>query len=89
MGCASCGLYRGSASLPHPTPPPLLLALQKLIEEKAVDAKVIFVPGSAFIAPDAGVEVPSSFVRAAFSTAAPEDMDEALARLAVLLRSAQ
>eukprot|EP01147_Barroeca_monosierra_P000883 gene883-7902_t len=66
---------------------------KKLIEEKAVEAKVLFVPGSAFFAPDTDlrtgsnhVPVKTPYVRAAFSTATEEEMNEALQRLAVLLR---
>ncbi|EGD78132.1 hypothetical protein PTSG_09009 [Salpingoeca rosetta] len=70
-----------------------------LIQEKAVDAKVLLVPGEAFIAPDkcdlraqrfdALPRSPSPYVRAAYSTATPQDMDTALQRLASLLRAEQ
>jgi len=53
-----------------------------LITEKAVKEKVLLVPGSAF-SPNGE---PSRYVRAAFSTATPEMMDEALARFGKLLR---
>lgn len=56
-----------------------------LITEHAVAAKVLFVPGSAFM-PDGSK---SSYVRAAYSTASPEQIDEALSRLATLLRQAR
>lgn len=56
-----------------------------LISEHAVSAKVLLVPGTSFM-PDSS---PSSHVRAAFSTASPDDIDEALKRLAGLLRNAQ
>eukprot|EP00729_Bicosta_minor_P000409 gene409-15879_t len=56
-----------------------------LISEKAIEEKVLLVPGSVFLSdPDAK----SGHVRAAYSTASPEEMDEALARLARLLRAA-
>jgi len=54
-----------------------------LIKEKAVDKKVLFVPGQSFATPDTE---PSPYVRAAFSTATFEDMDEAIRRFAELLR---
>ena len=54
----------------------------KLIAEHAVSAKVLLVPGTSFM-PDAS---PSCHVRAAFSTASHEEIDEALKRLAALLR---
>lgn len=54
----------------------------KLISEKAIEAKVILLPGSAFLS-DAGAT--STYVRAAYSTSTPAAMDEALARLAQLL----
>eukprot|EP00949_MAST-11_sp_MAST-11-sp1_P003677 g3677.t1 len=55
---------------------------EQFINEKARDAKVILVPGTAF-ASDGGT---SQYVRAAYSTSSPEQIDEALARLAQLLR---
>lgn len=56
-----------------------------LISEKAVEEKVLLVPGSVFLSdPDAK----SGHVRAAYSTASPEEMDKALERLARLLRAA-
>lgn len=56
-----------------------------LIKEKAVAKKVLLVPGESF-SPDAG---PSPYVRAAYSTASFEEMDEALRRFAELLREEQ
>ncbi len=56
-----------------------------LISEHAVAAKVLFVPGSSFMPCGS----PSSHVRAAFSTATPEQIDEALSRLAGLLKQAR
>jgi len=50
---------------------------------QALDAKVILIPGSAFLS-DAGATSP--YVRAAYSTSTPAAMDEALARLAKLLK---
>jgi len=55
---------------------------QELIETKAVESKVILIPGSVFC-PNPR---PSQYVRAAYSTASPEDMDTALERLAHLLK---
>ena len=57
----------------------------KLVKEKALDAKVIFVPGESFFAD--GDTNPSSFVRAAYSTASFDDIDEALKRFAALCNS--
>ena len=54
-----------------------------LIQEKAVKEKVLLVPGNAFSA--AGEK--SSYVRASFSMATPEQMDEALRRLANLIKA--
>lgn len=56
-----------------------------LITEHAVAAKVLFVPGSSFMPCGS----PSSHVRAAYSTATPEQIDEALSRLAALLKKAR
>lgn len=55
---------------------------EALITEKARDAKVLFVPGRAFFPEGAP---PTPYLRAAFSMATPEDIDEALRRLASLL----
>ena len=52
-----------------------------LITEHAVSAKVLLVPGTSFMPCGS----PSPYVRAAFSTATPDDIDEALRRLAGLL----
>ncbi|GMH47540.1 hypothetical protein TL16_g00087, partial [Triparma laevis f. inornata] len=57
-----------------------------LIMDKAVEKKVLMVPGASFI-PTNGDEHPSSsFVRASYSTASVEEMDEACQRLRDLLR---
>ena len=53
----------------------------ELIQTKAVKSNVLFVPGSVFYANPR----PSQYVRAAYSTASPQDMDTALERLAHLL----
>lgn len=45
----------------------------KLILEKARKKEVLFVPGNIFLPDDA---VPSSYMRAAYSLASPEQMDE-------------
>ena len=58
-----------------------VLETHALTSEHAVTAKVLLVPGSSF--DPAGA--PSSYVRAAYSTASPEQMDAALDRLARLL----
>eukprot|EP00445_Apocalathium_hangoei_P012666 CAMPEP_0203882598 /NCGR_PEP_ID=MMETSP0359-20131031/26793_1 /ASSEMBLY_ACC=CAM_ASM_000338 /TAXON_ID=268821 /ORGANISM="Scrippsiella Hangoei, Strain SHTV-5" /LENGTH=479 /DNA_ID=CAMNT_0050802661 /DNA_START=12 /DNA_END=1451 /DNA_ORIENTATION=+ len=54
-----------------------------LIEGPAREEKVLLVPGQYF---SARPTEPSAFVRASFSTASDADVDEALRRLAVLLR---
>ena len=56
-----------------------------LILEKARDALVLLAPGSAF----ATTEGPSTFARAAYSIASDEVIDEALRRLATVLRDAK
>eukprot|EP00698_Gefionella_okellyi_P023302 TRINITY_DN7923_c0_g1_i1.p1 TRINITY_DN7923_c0_g1~~TRINITY_DN7923_c0_g1_i1.p1 ORF type:complete len:432 (+),score=71.44 TRINITY_DN7923_c0_g1_i1:1713-3008(+) len=56
---------------------------QALIQKDAVAAKVLMVPGQAF-EPN---NKPSPYVRAAFSVASPADQDEALRRLAALLKA--
>lgn len=56
-----------------------------LITKEAVKHKVLMVPGRSFD-PQGGA---SPFVRAAFSTATPEQMDTALSRFAQLLRERQ
>jgi len=53
-----------------------------LIMEKAVSKKVLLVPGQHFM-PD---NKPCPYVRASYSIASPEEMEEALKRLAALLR---
>ena len=53
----------------------------ELIQERAVDAKVLFVPGKVFM-PN-GEDSP--YVRAAYSTASFEDIEEALKRLRALM----
>ncbi|KAH9153577.1 hypothetical protein AeRB84_004196 [Aphanomyces euteiches] len=55
---------------------------KSLIEQKAVASKVLLVPGQVFL-PD---NQKTSYVRAAYSTATPEQMDTALSRLASLLQ---
>lgn len=57
-----------------------------LIKDKAVDKKVLLVPGQSFTIP---TTAPSQYVRAAFSTATHEEIDEALRRLAELVRENQ
>ncbi|KXS11935.1 PLP-dependent transferase [Gonapodya prolifera JEL478] len=54
----------------------------KLVREKAVERKVLLLPGEEFIPSGR----PTPFVRAAFSTATEEQMDEALRRLGELVR---
>ncbi|EOD07435.1 putative aminotransferase [Emiliania huxleyi CCMP1516] len=56
-----------------------------LISAKARDAKVLLVPGQSFMPCGSA----SPYVRAAYSTASPEQIDEALRRLAALLRDAE
>lgn len=56
-----------------------------LISKEAVAKKVLMVPGSAFFPGNPA----TSYVRAAFSTASPEQMDLALQRLGDLLRERQ
>lgn len=55
---------------------------ETMIKERAIARKVVLVPGSHFI-PGAKS---SSYVRASYSTATPEQMDEALRRFAALVR---
>ena len=57
-----------------------------LVMEKAVGKKVLLVPGTSFM-PQQGTKTP--YVRASFSTASPEQIDEALQRLAALVREAK
>eukprot|EP00126_Sphaerothecum_destruens_P004298 Sdes_comp18098_c0_seq1m7533 len=58
---------------------------KQLIETKAIEKKVILIPGSAFIP----LNTTSSYVRASFSTASAQEMEEALKRLASLIREHQ
>jgi kynurenine/2-aminoadipate aminotransferase len=58
---------------------------QKLITERAIDSKVLMVPGQSFM-PNGEA---SPFVRAAYSTASEEDMNEALRRFGELLKQAK
>ena len=58
---------------------------KSLIEEKAAAANVLFVPGQAFDPLDR----PSSYVRAAYSTASRDDMNVAMQRLADLIKAGQ
>jgi kynurenine/2-aminoadipate aminotransferase len=54
-----------------------------LISSKAVEAKVLFIPGQS-CSPTNSI---SPFVRAAFSTATDAELDMAMSRLATLLRN--
>jgi len=56
---------------------------RSLIVDKAVKAKVLMVPGSAFEVEEG---IKSQFVRASFSASTPELMEEALKRFGDLLR---
>ena len=56
---------------------------KKLVEGKALEAKVLLVPGQAFSPNDH----PSNCVRAAFSVASDQEMDIALQRFATLLKN--
>ena len=66
-----------------------------LVRDELGPAKVLMVPGESFTstenacerASEDEVRPNSSFVRASYSTASPEDMDAAFARLGALLRS--
>lgn len=55
---------------------------EALITQGALDAKVLLVPGAAFRSAEAP---PTGYVRAAFSTASIDEIDEAMRRLALLL----
>lgn len=55
---------------------------QELIQTKAIESKVLLVPGAVFL-PNPR---PSPYVRAAYSTASPKQMDIALKRLGQLLK---
>lgn len=56
---------------------------KKMIEVKAREKNVLFVPGSAFMIDQTQ---PCSYIRASYSTATPEEMDLAFKRLADLIR---
>lgn len=58
-----------------------------LVTKEAAAAKVLFVPGSAFFPGCGSAKTP--YVRAAFSTASPAEMETALERLGGLLRARQ
>ena len=64
-----------------------------LVKVKAVDAKVLFVPGVEFMPSNHRKPVGQSpvcpFVRASFSTATEADMEEAVRRLAAVVREAR
>jgi kynurenine/2-aminoadipate aminotransferase len=55
-----------------------------LVKTKGLEAKVLFVPGESFYPCTSG---PSPYVRAAYSTASYEDIDEAVRRFACLIKS--
>lgn len=57
-----------------------------LVKTRAVEAKVLLIPGSSFAAAAAPLST-SPFVRAAFSLASEEEMDVGMERLAGLLKS--
>jgi len=57
---------------------------ETLIKKKAIEKKVLMVPGFEFF-PNNDV---TSYVRASYSTATKEEIDEALKRLASLLKDA-
>lgn len=56
-----------------------------LINEHAVASKVLLLPGRSFLPRDGK---PTAYVRASYSVATPEMMDEALHRLALIIRQA-
>ena len=56
----------------------------KLVKEKALTEKVILVPGESFLVNDS---IKSNYVRAAFSSAELNDIDEAIRRFAKLCKS--
>lgn len=56
---------------------------KRMIEVKAKEKNVLFVPGSVFMIDDTQ---PCSYVRASYSTATPEQMDLAFQRLAELIK---
>ena len=58
-----------------------------LIQNKAVSAKVLMLPGEAFIVDSSTPAVKDAmFVRASFSVATDEQIEEALKRFAALLK---
>jgi len=56
-----------------------------LVHKRAVEAQVLLIPGASFAAGTA--PQPSTYVRAAFSTASEAAMDAGIKRLAALLRA--
>lgn len=56
---------------------------KELIEKKAIEKEILFVPGSGFYV---DASAPTSFFRASFSLIAPEQMDIAFQRLAQLIK---
>lgn len=58
----------------------------ELILKKALDAKILLVPGGAF-SPEPTETPKSAHVRAAYSSATDEEIDTALSRLAIMLES--
>ncbi|XP_021025392.1 kynurenine/alpha-aminoadipate aminotransferase, mitochondrial isoform X2 [Mus caroli] len=56
---------------------------KQLIEEKAIEREVLFVPGNGFFIDGSA---PTSFFRASFSLATPAQMDTAFQRLAQLIK---
>lgn len=56
---------------------------KRLIEEKAIEREVLFVPGNGFFIDSSA---PTSFFRASFSLATPAQMDTAFQRLAQLIK---
>ena len=66
----------------------LLVAVEDsndLIMERAIEKKVLMVPGASFIPTNGDVRPISSYVRASYSTASVEEMNEACLRLRELL----
>ncbi|CAL8383854.1 unnamed protein product [Arctogadus glacialis] len=59
---------------------------QQLIMEKAIEKEVLMVPGGVFMIDSSK---PCPYVRAAFSLATPQQIDEAFRRLSLLIREAQ
>ncbi|XP_064636608.1 kynurenine/alpha-aminoadipate aminotransferase, mitochondrial-like isoform X2 [Lineus longissimus] len=55
----------------------------KLIMEKAIEKEVLLTPGNAFMIND---QLPSPYLRAAFSLATPEKMDKGFERLSLLIK---